>query len=98
MITQEQNRLIINYLQPYNPIKIGIFGSVARGQNTPKSDLDLLVNLAVPLDLFQFMEIWDDLEELLAMKVDLVTENALKTSNKRVLKNIANDLILIYEK
>ena len=98
MITQEQNRLIINYLQPYNPIKIGIFGSVARGQNTPKSDLDLLVNLAVPLDLFQFMEIWDDLEELLAMKVDLVTENALKTSNKRVQKNIANDLILIYEK
>ena len=98
MITSEQNKLIINYLQPYNPIKIGIFGSVARGQNTPKSDLDLLVNLAVPLDLFQFMEIWDDLEELLAMKVDLVTENALKTSNKRVLKNIANDLILIYEK
>ena len=98
MITSEQNKLIINYLQPYNPIKIGIFGSVARGQNTPKSDLDLLVNLAVPLDLFQFMEIWDDLEELLAMKVDLVTENALKTSNKRVQKNIANDLILIYEK
>jgi predicted nucleotidyltransferase len=98
MTTQEQNRQIINYLQPYKPSKIGVFGSVARGQNTPNSDLDLLINLESPIDLFKFMEIWDYLEDLLKIKIDLVTDKALSSSNKRVQKSISNDLILIYEK
>lgn len=98
MTTQEQNRQIINYLQPYKPSKIGVFGSVARGQNTPNSDLDLLINLESPIDLFKFMEIWDDLEDLLKIKIDLVTDKALRGSNKRVQQSISKDLILIYEK
>ena len=98
MTTQEQNTAIINYLMPYKPTKIGVFGSVARGKNTNNSDLDLIINLGMPIDLFQFMEIWDDLETLLNTKVDLVTENALKSSNQRVQKNINQDIVLIYEK
>lgn len=98
MTTQEQNTAIINYLMPYKPTKIGVFGSVARGENTNNSDLDLLINLGMPIDLFQFMEIWDDLEVILNTKVDLVTENALKSSNQRVQKNINQDIVFIYEK
>ena len=98
MTTLAQNQQIIDYLLPYQPTKIGIFGSVARGQQNTDSDLDILVNLSASIDLFKFMEIWDNLEDLLAIKIDLVTENALKTSNKRVQNSIANDLILIYEK
>jgi hypothetical protein len=98
MTTFEQNNLIINYLKPYSPTKIGVFGSVARGENTAESDLDLLINLKQPIDLFTFMEIWDDLEEILKIKVDLVTENALKFSNHRVQKSINQDMVLIYEK
>ena len=98
MTTLAQNQQIIDYLLPYQPTKIGIFGSAARGQQKTDSDLDILVNLSASIDLFKFMEIWDNLEDLLAIKIDLVTENALKTSNKRVQNSIANDLILIYEK
>lgn len=98
MTTQEQNTRIINCLLLYNPTKIGVFGSFARGQNTPNSDLDLLVNFNISLDLFKFMKIWDDLEESLNLKIDLVTDNALKSSNKIVQKSINKDIVIIYEK
>ena len=98
MTTQEQNTRIINCLLPYNPTKIGVFGSFARGQNMPNSDLDLLVNFNISLDLFKFMKIWDDLEESLNLKIDLVTDNALKSSNKIVQKSINKDIVIIYEK
>jgi predicted nucleotidyltransferase len=98
MTTAEQNQKILNYLIPYHPTKIGVFGSYSRGENRKDSDLDLLVSFETALDLFKFMRIWDDLETLLGLKIDLVTENALKTSNARVQKSISDDLRLIYEK
>lgn len=98
MTTTQQNQKIINYLAQYHPVKVGVFGSYARGENRKESDLDLLIEFEKSMDLFKFMRIWDDLEELLSLKIDLVTENALKTANNRVQKSIRNDLKLIYEK
>ncbi len=58
--------------------KIGVFGSFARGEANADSDLDLLVEFAEPITLFRFVDLKLDLEELLKIKVDLVTPAALK--------------------
>ena len=59
---------------------IGIFGSRARGDNTEKSDLDILVEFEEEkeLGLIEFMDIEDYLSELFGIKVDLVERSALK--------------------
>ncbi len=76
--------------QSYNVKKIGVFGSVARGESTPKSDVDILVELYKPMGFFRFIQLEDHLSELLNKKVDLVTRNALKPSTK---KNILHDIV-----
>lgn len=54
--------------------KIGIFGSFARGEQTPKSDVDVLVDFAQGYaTLRNFVGLSDPLEALLRRKVDLLT-------------------------
>jgi uncharacterized protein len=54
-----------------------IFGSVARGQARPDSDLDLLIDLEPGRSLLDIIAIKQDLEDLLGRSVDVVTEDAL---------------------
>ena len=58
--------------------RLGVFGSVARGEATAASDVYILVELERPIGLFQFIELEDRLRELLHRDVDAVTANALK--------------------
>lgn len=62
----------------YNVEKLGVFGSVARGENNVGSDIDILVKLAKPIGMFKFIALENYLSELLGKKVDLVTDKALK--------------------
>ena len=55
--------------------EIGIFGSVARGENTGSSDLDVIVQLEKP-DLFSMVHIKSDIERKIGCKVDLVRYRA----------------------
>ena len=55
-----------------------VFGSVARGEATEKSDVDLLVDFAETPSLFEFARLRRALTELLGRQVDLVTRPALK--------------------
>ncbi|MCZ7534587.1 MAG: nucleotidyltransferase family protein [Acidimicrobiia bacterium] len=55
-----------------------VFGSVARGEATPSSDLDLLVDLQPGRSLFDLGGLLMDLSELLGVEVDVVTEAGLK--------------------
>jgi predicted nucleotidyltransferase len=55
-----------------------LFGSYARGEADDKSDVDILVNLDYTQMIgLQFIQMKIDLEQLLHLKVDLVTENGL---------------------
>jgi predicted nucleotidyltransferase len=59
-------------------LSIGLFGSFARGEQTPSSDVDLLVEFAPEKHSFDnFMETAFLLEDLLARRVELVTPQAL---------------------
>jgi uncharacterized protein len=57
---------------------LSIFGSVAREQATPDSDLDVLVSFRETPGLFKFLELKSHLERICQCSVDLVTEKALK--------------------
>ena len=57
---------------------IGIFGSYVRGEASKHSDIDILVEFEVSPGFFEFLELEEYLSKLLGIKVDLVTEKALK--------------------
>ena len=71
----------------YNVASLSIFGSVARGEARPDSDVDVLVEFAHPVGLFEFIGLQQYLESLLGRKVDLGTPRSLKPRIKdRVLQ------------
>jgi predicted nucleotidyltransferase len=55
-----------------------VFGSVARGDAGPESDLDILVDLEDGRSLFDMGGLLMDLQDLLGCKVDVVTERGLR--------------------
>ena len=94
--TQDINNIIAEYFKTQPVLKAWLFGSFARGEETPDSDVDLLIMLdhSKPIGI-RYFGMWGDLERLLGRSVDLVTEGNLmpfaqKTANL--------DKILIYER
>lgn len=95
MELNEINTRIINYLRPYDPEKIGIFGSFARREETKESDIDILVKFRNTISLLDLVRIHRELSQILGREVDLVTEPSLK--NERIKKHIYQDLKVIFE-
>jgi uncharacterized protein len=93
MDQSEIKNIILSHLKGFDPIKVGIFGSFARGDNKKGSDIDILVEFKEAPSLLTLIKIENDLTEILGVKVDLVTSGALK--NKRIKKSIKKDLITI---
>lgn len=56
---------------------VRVFGSVARGTDAEGSDLDLLVEFEPGRDLFDLIELKDELEKVSGRSVDVVTERSL---------------------
>jgi predicted nucleotidyltransferase len=66
---------------------IRVFGSVARGENDARSDIDFLVDLEPDRSLFDLSGLLLDLEAALHTEVDVVTERGLRTRiRERVLR------------
>ena len=55
-----------------------VFGSIARGEQREGSDVDLLVSWDKGRDLFDHVELKEDLQDLLGVKVDVVTDTSLQ--------------------
>jgi predicted nucleotidyltransferase len=62
----------------YSVKTIGVFGSVARDEQTGQSDIDLLVEFSKPVGFVTFMRLENFLSERLGKQVDLVTPDSLK--------------------
>ncbi len=92
---QELQSRLIKCLLPYHPVKIGVFGSFARGENKKGSDLDILIKFKDRISLLKLVMIEQELSDTLGIPVDLVTENSLK--HPRLKTYIYKDLITIYE-
>jgi len=65
-------------LREFGVKSIALFGSAAKGEARPDSDIDILVELDSPVGIFAFLRLQHHLEELLGRRVDLVTPAALK--------------------
>jgi len=94
-MTQHINNIIITTLRDFDPIRIGIFGSYARNEETENSDIDILVKFKKGITLLQLIRLENELSEKLGIKVDLVTEGAV--TNIKLKKTISQDLEVIYE-
>jgi uncharacterized protein len=83
----ERREQIRRLAERYRTGNVRVFGSVARGDNTGASDVDLLVTSRADCSLFDLGRLLEDLQELLGCRVDLVTEDDLKARlRERVLR------------
>ena len=96
METKEVQEILANYFKNQPVLKAWLFGSYARGEQTPLSDVDILVVLdrSKPIGL-KFFGMWNDLEVLLDRSVDFVEEGFLAPFAR---ESVEQDKILIYER
>ena len=57
--------------------RLRIFGSAARGEERPDSDIDLLVDFTIPVGFFELIELEEQLAAFFGRSVDLLTEPGL---------------------
>jgi predicted nucleotidyltransferase len=92
MISIQQQNIIKSVTKRYNPTLLGIFGSYARGEESEKSDLDILIDFDAKINLLELIVIEQELSELLGIKVDLIT---LRSVNASLKPYIESDLIIL---
>lgn len=72
-------------LRKYGIVSASVVGSVARGQQTSESDIDIVIEVIQPISLLTFAKIKVELEEILQTKVDLIERSALKPRIRKYL-------------
>ncbi|MBK8704498.1 MAG: nucleotidyltransferase family protein [Saprospiraceae bacterium] len=93
MKIEEIKAVIVPILTRHRIKRAGIFGSVAKGNATSQSDIDILVELGSEISLLDFVGIKYELEDHLGRKVDLVEYQAIKP---RLKNRIMSEEIRIY--
>jgi hypothetical protein len=76
-LLQERRQDILHIATKYGAYNVRVFGSVARGEAGPNSDVDFLVELEPDRSLFDLGGLLMDLQALLGREVDVVTEKGL---------------------
>ena len=91
----EMIETIRNYFSTQPVLKAWLFGSFARGEETPDSDVDILVELdhSQPIGL-EFVQMQLDLQNLLHKPIDLVSSRGI---SKYIKPYIDTEKILLYE-
>ncbi|MBO7625351.1 MAG: nucleotidyltransferase family protein [Bacteroidales bacterium] len=97
MSTEMMTKAIADYFKTQPVLKAWLFGSFARGEETPKSDVDILVEFdhGRPIGLFRYAGMWREIEELVGRKVDLVEEGTLMPF---AVESVNRDKQLFYER
>jgi predicted nucleotidyltransferase len=82
---QRQRTEIVLLGEKYGARNIRVFGSVARGDNRQESDVDFLVDMDKGRTLFDLAGFVADVQDLLGVKVDVVTPGGLRYLREQVL-------------
>lgn len=89
---------VLAILLPYGVRRVAVFGSFARGEQTPDSDLDLLVTLKPPSQRpplgLRWFALEEELRRILGCDVELVSEDAL---SPYVRPYVEKEMIILYE-
>jgi uncharacterized protein len=75
--SEQVKHVIVDILKKSGVKKASLFGSVARGEATQKSDVDILIEFKGKKSLFDLVHLKMNLEDALGKKVDLLTYNSL---------------------
>ena len=95
MYTIEDLKTILTPIaRRYGVNRLSVFGSVARGEATEKSDVDLLVDLPKGWGLLELSGMYADIEEVLTCPFDLVTTGI---EDRQFLRKIQQDEVILYE-
>lgn len=98
MDRQQTIRLIHDYMAGQPVVKAWIFGSFARGEDRPMSDIDILFIPDFekgPFTLLTHGGMYEDLKQLLGREVDLVVDGSLRPYAK---ESAERDKVLVYER
>lgn len=76
-LLKDRREDILRVAAQHGAQKVRVFGSAARGDAGPDSDLDFLVEFEEGRSLLDVTALWQDLEELLGRKVDIVEPEGL---------------------
>jgi len=80
--------------ETYKVSRIGVFGSVSRQEDSPDSDVDILIDFIPGKVKYRlFIDLADDLEKILGRPVDLITVNGLSPYMR---PSIEKEVIWIY--
>lgn len=85
---------LITLCQAHHVCKIGLFGSMARGEATDTSDIDLVVTFDRPTSLLACIGLEQTLASALDRPIDLLTEGAI---SPHLRDSILSELIIIYD-
>ena len=80
VLVHQKRKEIVSIARKHGVTKIQLFGSVAKGTETSSSDIDFLVTFKEDRSLFDLIALKYDLEDLLGIEVDVVTEESLHVS------------------
>ena len=72
------------HVRRHRGVSVSIFDSVARGDETPASDIDFLVEFEPGSSLFDLFHISEELEALLGVPVDVVSVGGLKERDTHI--------------
>ncbi|MFC7025740.1 nucleotidyltransferase family protein [Promicromonospora thailandica] len=78
LLLREQRDEVIEIAARHGARNVRVFGSVARGEDTEESDVDLLVDLDPGVGMFALGALEAELEEVLGREVDVVIARALR--------------------
>ena len=77
---QRHRNAILEAAARHGARNVRVFGSIARGDDRPESDIDLLVEMARDRSLLDLVALEQELEALLRRRVDVLTEESLAPS------------------
>ena len=96
MDTQAMTQIIADYFESQPVVKAWLFGSFARSEETPLSDVDLLVQFDQGgVSLLKHAAMLNELESMLDRPVDIVEDGTL---HSRISEHVNQEKKLIYER
>jgi predicted nucleotidyltransferase len=86
---------IVDFFKSKGATKVAVFGSYVRNEETPKSDIDVIIDFKKhSMGLFKFVGIKQELSEKIGIKVDLLTEEGI---SPYLIKNIRKEMKVLYQ-
>ena len=93
MLDPEKVEKLIEFLKSQGASKISIFGSYARNDHSPESDLDIMVDFSDRKSLIDLIGMEQELSDMIGIKVDLLTERSI---SPYILDEIRKDIAVVY--